>query len=155
MLASLAANKVDLGPPEPSSSLPTPKELRFTTNDAIVSDVHTAEKHFEELVGAHDMHVLHYDDYGKALIKRYKVSPDGWVQMIKQLAFHKFKGRPAVTYESTQTRKFQLGRTEVTRSASSESKAWVEAMADPKVSVSVSCGDERGLSEVLIWGCAG
>ena len=40
-------------------------------------------------------------------------------------------GRPGVTYESAQTRKFQLGRTEVIRSASNESKAWAEAMLDP------------------------
>lgn len=41
-------------------------------------------------------------------------------------------GRPGVTYESAQTRKYQLGRTEVIRSASKESKAWVEAMFDTK-----------------------
>ena len=41
-------------------------------------------------------------------------------------------GRPGVTYESAQTRKYQLGRTEVIRSVSNESKAWVEAMLDPK-----------------------
>jgi carnitine O-acetyltransferase len=41
-------------------------------------------------------------------------------------------GRPGVTYESAQTRKYQLGRTEVIRSASKESKAWVEAMHDPE-----------------------
>ena len=39
-------------------------------------------------------------------------------------------GRPGVTYESAQTRKYQLGRTEVIRSASKESKAWAEAMLD-------------------------
>lgn len=37
-------------------------------------------------------------------------------------------GRPGVTYESAQTRKFQKGRTEVIRSASVESKAWAEGM---------------------------
>jgi Choline/Carnitine o-acyltransferase len=44
-------------------------------------------------------------------------------------------GRPGVTYESAQTRKYQLGRTEVIRSASKESKAWAEAMLDPKQQV--------------------
>jgi hypothetical protein len=43
--------------------------------------------------------------------------------------------RPGVTYESAQTRKFQLGRTEVIRSASNESGAWARAMLDPKVTV--------------------
>lgn len=36
--------------------------------------------------------------------------------------------RLAVTYESAQTRKYQLGRTEVIRSASNEVKEWVESM---------------------------
>ena len=44
-------------------------------------------------------------------------------------------GRPGVTYESAQTRKYQLGRTEVIRSASMESKAWAEAMLDPNEGV--------------------
>ena len=63
------------------------------------------------------------------------MSPDAIAQLIKQLAFHRMFGRPGVTYESAQTRKYQLGRTEVIRSASKESKAWAEAMLDPKLRV--------------------
>jgi hypothetical protein len=48
--------------------------------------------------------------------------------------------RPGVTYESAQTRKYQLGRTEVIRSASNESKEWVEAMSSPAPKVTLfSC----------------
>jgi Choline/Carnitine o-acyltransferase len=72
--------------------------------------------------------VLHYEGYGKDYIKRYKLSPDAWAQLVKQLAFHKMFGRPGVAYESAQTRKYQLGRTEVIRGASNETKAWAEAM---------------------------
>ena len=130
IIAALAANKVNLGPSTPSTSLSAPKEVTFETNDAVLSDVRTAEKHFDELVGAHDIEVLHYEGYGKSHIKKFKASPDAWAQLIKQLAFYKLAGRPGVTYESTQTRKFQLGRTEVLLSASIESKAWVDAMND-------------------------
>lgn len=89
---------------------------------------------------------MHYEGYGKALMKKFKVSPDAWVQLVKQLAFHKMFGRPGVTYESCQTRKYQRGRTEVIRSASNESKAWAEAMLDPDVTVSVHArgGGGRG-----------
>ena len=45
-------------------------------------------------------------------------------------------GRPGVCYESAQTRKYQLGRTEVIRGASNESKAWAEVMLDPRETVS-------------------
>ena len=83
------------------------------------------------------MQVLHYEGYGKEYIKKFKTSPDGWAQLTKQLAFHKMFGRPGVCYESAQTRKYQLGRTEVIRSASNESKAFAEAMLDPKQTVRV------------------
>lgn len=43
--------------------------------------------------------------------------------------------RPGVTYESAQTRKYQLGRTEVIRSASNETKAWAEAMLNAEETV--------------------
>ncbi|KAI0304336.1 acyltransferase ChoActase/COT/CPT, partial [Multifurca ochricompacta] len=131
ILGSLAKKEIDLGTSSSSSSLTPPSEIILTANDAVLADVKEAEKNFDKFVGAHDLCVLHYDGYGKNFIKQFKTSPDAWAQLVKQLAFHKFKGRPGVTYESAQTRKYQLGRTEVIRAASSESKAWVDAMVDP------------------------
>lgn len=134
MLASLAANKIDLGPSRTASTgkdLPQPVELKFELDARCMTYVDEACKHFDELVGKHDMEVLHYEGYGKDLMKKFRVSPDAWVQLVKQLAFHKMFNRPGVTYESCQTRKYQRGRTEVIRSASCESKAWAEAMLDP------------------------
>lgn len=130
--ATIANNKVDFGTETETSDLPAPEELKFDINDKVASLIKSAEERFDQLVGSHDLQVLHYEGYGKNLIKKFKVSPDAWAQLVKQYAFHKMTGRPAVTYESAQTRKYQLGRTEVIRSASNESKAWTEAMADPK-----------------------
>jgi carnitine O-acetyltransferase len=157
VLAALAAKKVDLGPPrtpDTGKGLPTPTELKFVVNETVSKRIEDAEIAFNKLVGQHDMHVcvvpriphpnphflrqvLHYEGYGKEHIKKFKVSPDAWAQLVKQLAFHKMFGRPGVCYESTQTRKYQLGRTEVTRSASNESRAWAEAMLNPDETVSV------------------
>jgi carnitine O-acetyltransferase len=130
MLASLAANKAPLGSPTPSASLPAPTELTFTLPPSLLTTIAGAEKRFDDLVGAHDLHVLQYDGFGKDFAKAHKTSPDALAQLVKQLAWHKMHGRPAVTYESAQTRKYQLGRTEVIRSASRESRAWAEAMLD-------------------------
>ncbi|TRM64181.1 acyltransferase ChoActase/COT/CPT [Schizophyllum amplum] len=132
VLASLALKKADLGPSSPSSSLPAPTQLTFTLTPNVKEAIQASQARFDALVGAHDLHVLHYEGYGKNAIKKYKASPDAWAQLVKQLAFWKMQGRMAVTYESAQTRKYQSGRTEVIRSASSEGKAWVEAMVDPK-----------------------
>ena len=131
ILSSIAAGKVDYGPPSVRADLPAPKELAFELDAASEQAIRAAEAHFDELVGRHDMQVLHYEGYGKNQIKHYKVSPDALAQLVKQLAFHKMFGRPGVCYESAQTRKFKLGRTEVIRSASAESRAWAEAMLDP------------------------
>ncbi|KAI6030704.1 acyltransferase ChoActase/COT/CPT, partial [Pisolithus orientalis] len=147
MLASLTANKVDLGPSRTTSTgaeLPQPIELKFELDARCMTYVDEACKHFDELVGMHDMEVLHYEGYGKDLMKKFRVSPDAWVQLVKQLAFHKMFNRPGVTYESCQTRKYQRGRTEVIRSASCESKAWAEAMLDPDETVSGGTLDCEG-----------
>lgn len=137
MLGSLAAKKVDFGSALQSTSLALPKEIVLAANDAVLADVQEAVKNFDKFVTAHDLHVLHYDVYGKNFIKQFKISPDAWAQLVKQFAFYKFKGRPGVTYESAQTRKFQRGRTEVIRASSSQSKGWVDAMVDPGATVSV------------------
>ncbi|KAG5644914.1 hypothetical protein DXG03_007466 [Asterophora parasitica] len=147
ILASLAHNKVPLGPERTESTaadLPVPTELKFTLDAQLNTLIKDAEGRFDELVGKHDLHchlmlmhapyeqVLHYEAYGKNYIKTHKLSPDAWAQLTMQLAFHKLHSRLPAVYESAQTRKFQLGRTEVIRSASSESKAFVEAIASGK-----------------------
>ena len=139
IFGALAHNKVDLGEPRNSStgsSLPAPSELKFVIDEKSKAHISQAEADFDELVGKHDMEVLHYEGYGKEYIKKFKASPDAWAQLVKQLAFHKMFGRPGVCYESAQTRKYQQGRTEVIRSASNESKRWAESMLDSAASVS-------------------
>lgn len=81
-----------------------------------------------------DLSVLDFTGYGKEEIKQYNSSPDAWAQMCIQLAYYKLYGQACATYESAQTRKFKLGRTETIRSASPESLAFTQAMCDPSVS---------------------
>lgn len=156
IMASTMLNKIDPGTPhsaETAAKLPEPVELKFKVNDEVQALVKKSEEAFDELVGKHDLHVnfltgshtpgqtlisvqvLHFEGYGKNYIKKFKASPDAWAQLVKQLAFHKMFNRPGVTYESAQTRKFQLGRTEVIRAASNETKKWAEAMLDPNQTV--------------------
>ena len=155
ILASIAANKADLGPPrtsETGNGLPEPKELQFVLDDKSRAYIREAEARFDALVGKQELlvmfhydfvcsplntsQVLQYEGYGKEYIKKFKISPDAWTQLVIQLAFHKMFNRPGVTYESAQTRKYKLGRTEVIRAASSENKAWAEAMLSPIETVS-------------------
>ena len=59
-LASLAAKKVDLGPPrmpETGKGLPAPTELKFVVDETINKHVKEAEIAFGNLISQHDMHV--------------------------------------------------------------------------------------------------
>ena len=64
-------------------------------------------------------------------MKKFKASPDAYVQMLIQLAYKKFYGKNRPTYESAATRKFQEGRTETCRTVSDESVAFCDAMSHP------------------------
>jgi carnitine O-acetyltransferase len=65
-----------------------------------------------------------------------QVSPDSFIQQALQLAWYKDQGYVSPTYESASTRGFLHGRTETIRSVTTDSRAFVKAMLDPKVEVS-------------------
>lgn len=95
-----------------SKNLPEPVEIKFVLNKEIETEIQQAKKCFEDLIGKHQLAIQRYLGYGKRLIKKFKCSPDAYVQMIIQLAYYKMYGKSRPTYESAATRKFQLGRTE-------------------------------------------
>ena len=74
-------------------------------------------------------------------MKKFKCSPDAYVQLLIQLAYYKFYGKNRPTYESAATRRFQEGRTETCRSVSDESVLFCKTMAHP-LSTAEEC---RGL----------
>ncbi|KAK4522056.1 uncharacterized protein ATC70_004595 [Mucor velutinosus] len=127
----LNRDKINHGDVEVRSDLPNPEEIQFHVNDTIIKDIQTAESNFDQLIAKHDLTVLSYQSYGKNLIKKFKCSPDGFTQMVIQLAYYKMFGISRPTYESAQTRKFQRGRTETARTVTTESVAFVKAMEDP------------------------
>jgi hypothetical protein len=51
--------------------------------------------------------------------------------------YNRLHGKLVATYESAATRRFQLGRVDNIRSASSASLAWVKAMDDPDTPVNI------------------
>ena len=127
------SNKLDLSDSTVRSDLPEPVALKFHINDKTRQAIHHAVQNHEALIGQHELKVQAYQGYGKGLIKKFKSSPDAYVQMIIQLAYHKMYGTCRPTYESAATRRFQQGRTETCRSVSDESVAFCTAMADPEI----------------------
>ncbi|MCJ1309293.1 Carnitine O-acetyltransferase mitochondrial [Agyrium rufum] len=126
-------NKLDLSSTSIRSDLPEPQALNFHIDDMVRKDIAQATADFDAVIGQHELKVQAYQGYGKGLIKRFKCSPDACIQMIIQLAYHKFYGINRPTYESATTRRFQQGRTETCRSVSDESVAFCEGMADPEI----------------------
>ena len=131
--ALIVNNRLDFDNPSVRSSLPEPTVLRFETNPKVLGDLASAQRQFATTIAAHELRVQAYQGYGKDLIKKFKCSPDAYVQMTIQLAYHKMYGKNRPTYESAATRKYQQGRTETTRSVSDESVAFCEAMANPEI----------------------
>lgn len=104
-------------------------ELEFVLTPEIESMVARAQESFQVHRTIHSFCTLEFSDFGKGLIKTWGMSPDAVVQMALQLAFFKLHGRLEPTYESSQTRAFAYGRTEVTRSLSIQALRWVRSMA--------------------------
>ena len=104
--------------------------LTFDVDDRTHSSITEARSAYLQAVSEQAMGYLHYSRYGKEGIKKQKCSPDGWVQMVMQLAYGlTFPDSPVTgTYEAAMTRKFALGRTETVRICSPASKAFVLAM---------------------------
>ena len=131
--AMIVHNKLDFSNPNVRSGIPEPTLLRWDIGTATMADLESAQKQFHDTITRHDLRVQAYQGYGKGLIKKFKCSPDAFVQMVIQLAYHKMYGRNRPTYESGATRKYQLGRTETVRTVSEESVAFCESMANPEI----------------------
>jgi carnitine O-acetyltransferase len=117
------------------TSTAVPEALDFRVTPQTEQAIKEATVAAFELVDSQALS-FHLTKYGKVAIKRFQTSPDSWAQMIIQLAYARFlrslgQKRQGGTYESAATRKFYKGRTEVIRTVSSESDAFVESMLDP------------------------
>ena len=131
--ASIFNNKIDLSEKPVRSDLPDPRPINFTLNEEVLEAIDAAAKEHHQQIAAHELRVQSYQAYGKGLIKKFKCSPDAYVQMIIQLAYFKMYGKNRPTYESASTRKFAEGRTETIRTVSDDSVAFCKAISDPAV----------------------
>ena len=127
-------NQLNLSERNIRSDLPEPIPLRFQLNSELLREIDRAQFDFRSVIDQHELKVQDYRGYGKGLIKKFKCSPDAYVQMIIQLAYYRMYGLNRPTYESAATRRFQQGRTETCRSVSDESVAFCNAMGDPETS---------------------
>lgn len=126
-------NKIDLSAQSVRSNLADPRPVNFTVDDAVQQSINAAAQEHRQQISSHELVVQAYQGYGKGLIKKFKCSPDAYVQMLIQLAYFKMYGKNRPTYESASTRKYQEGRTETIRTTSDDSTAFCKAFHDPAV----------------------
>ena len=115
-----------------SAQLPQIEELKFTVNSDVQKCIDQAIKNFKAVEDSLELRVQWYQGYGADQIKKFKCSPDAYLQMVLQLAYFKMYGVNRPTYESAATFKFKDGRTETCRSVSIESVEFCKAMEDIK-----------------------
>lgn len=123
---AIKTDQLDHGHASAQSGLPEPEEITFQTTSEIKRHIESAKVQFKAMSDSHDLRVMNYQGYGKNLIKKFKSSPDSFVQMIIQLAYYKMYGVSRPTYESAATRRFQHGRTETCRTVSEETVKFCE-----------------------------
>ncbi|KAI0001470.1 acyltransferase ChoActase/COT/CPT [Russula compacta] len=110
------------------------ERLDWVTDARIEAECIAAESHAKGLIADSDDSVLWFSDYGVHWIKSIAgLSPDAYLQMALQLAWHKTCGNFTATYETALTRSFDKARTETIRTLSEDSRAWVLSMSDTTV----------------------
>ncbi|XP_049420033.1 choline O-acetyltransferase-like [Epinephelus fuscoguttatus] len=112
--------------------LPPPRRLLWKCNPHIQGLLAASGDRLQRLVNNLDMDVFKFSAYGKEFIKKQKMSPDAFIQVALQLAFFKCSKRLVSTYESASIRRFQDGRVDNIRSATSEALAFVVSMTDER-----------------------
>ena len=144
------------------------ERLDWTLDAKAEQNIEVAIKTVGELAEDSDGKMLWFDEYGVEWIKKNgesaveferrtqltlrsttaKQSPDAYLQMALQLAYHKTHGKPVATYETASTRLYLHGRTEVIRTLSEDSWRWVQAMREGKTEVCPLC--VRSVVQLLI-----
>ncbi|GAA6058072.1 hypothetical protein JCM3770_002247 [Rhodotorula araucariae] len=128
---ALAENLDAAAPSRRGAVSEVPQRLEWVVDDRTREAIRKASKTVEDLAADSEGKMLWYDEYGAGWIKSVgKQSPDAYLQMALQLAYHKTHNAPTATYETASTRLFSHGRTDVIRTFSEESWRWVKAMRD-------------------------
>lgn len=112
---------------------PAPIRLKWDLHPECIDLIRSSIQNANAIIAEVDLQVLYHADYGKNFIKKCKVSPDAYVQMVLQLAYYRDAGRFNLTYEASMMRLFREGRTETVRPVTVESCEFVRAVDNLEV----------------------
>lgn len=117
--------------PSDAKHLETPSKLKWNLSNKLKEVIKQSASDLDRMISDIDLRCFVYDGYGKAFVKKQKMSPDAWIQLAFQLTYYRLHNHNPPTYETGSTRKFMLGRTDTIRSASIASSEFVKAMVSP------------------------
>ncbi|KAL4216366.1 hypothetical protein ACF0H5_024093 [Mactra antiquata] len=130
------------------SLIAKPERLIWDVSDSLSHSVNLAHKTMLQAMNDIDLRVEGYFNYGKGFMKTCKVSPDAYIQLALQITYFKNAGKHCLTYESSMTRLYLMGRTETVRSLTLEAAEFVKAYFDKTVPASEKIKLLRKASEV-------
>jgi carnitine O-acetyltransferase len=119
------------------SLLKPARPLKWNLSTDTLKDIEKAKNNVDKLTQNVDFHTIKFNNFGKKLLKNFKVSPDGFMQSAIQWTYYKMYGRMGAIYESGSIRWFKYGRTDTIRSCTNASHAFAVAMQNTKKSVNI------------------
>jgi carnitine O-acetyltransferase len=127
--------KADLNSLKPvkTSSSAAPR-ITLSLDSKLHRAIDQAQLDFEARSSTLSGSFMDWQEHGKKFITAAGFSPDAYVQMAFQLTQKRLFGNIVSTYESSNVKHFNRGRTECVRSATSDAKRFVETFDSPTAS---------------------
>lgn len=101
--------------------------LEFEFSKEETEMIRSANEKFRSFVNNTKLVGINFNTFGKSQIKKWKVSPDGYIQLAYQLAHRRQHGCSNISvYEAASTKKFLRGRTEAIRPTTTASRTFVD-----------------------------
>ncbi|CAI4223055.1 unnamed protein product [Auanema sp. JU1783] len=109
------------------------KQLEIEVSDEMASEIERCMLSHTQAADDVDISSLIFRDFGKGLIKKFGVSPDGFIQMAIQVAQIYDQGKFVLTYEPASARFYKFSRTETLRTVSDESCDFVRSFMNAEI----------------------
>ncbi|EEB18315.1 carnitine palmitoyltransferase I, putative [Pediculus humanus corporis] len=113
---------------------PLPQKLEFCLNDNIKEAITKAKVAVNKISSTLNVNSFSFFKFGKNEIKKLKVSPDSFIQVAIQYAFHELHKHPGAQYESGSLRRFVNGRTDTIRTCSEDVLKFCQKMSEANAS---------------------
>lgn len=107
-------------------------------DDRVLEEAALRLKDYAEELGLdHEQTELEFEDFGAQFLKGQGVSPDSFVQVVLQMAYHRTHHALVPTYEAVSTAHFYHGRTEVCRSPTPAIRDLLEEVTEERLLVAI------------------